>query len=88
MTQTSDTHPDIDRMQIEMMRQAPAWRKIDMVGQMFAATKQLSISGLRLRYPQANEDELRRRLADVLLGPDLAKRVYGPWVEMVSTNVE
>ena len=28
--------------------------------------------------PASSEAQLRRRLADLLLGPDLAARVYGP----------
>jgi hypothetical protein len=38
----------------------------------------LALAGLRDRHPGASPDELRRRLADVLLGADLAERVYGP----------
>lgn len=34
-------------------------------------------AGLRRRYPDASEHEIRRRLADLLLGEELAKRVYG-----------
>jgi len=33
--------------------------------------------GLRSRYPRANEAELRRRMAGLLLGEDLARKVYG-----------
>ncbi len=73
----SDTHPDIERIQIELMRQAPAWRKLYIVDQMFQAMKQLAMSGLRQRHPRATEDELHRRLADLLLGPELAEQVYG-----------
>jgi len=38
---------------------------------------------LRQRHPNASPEELRRRLADILLGPELAVRVYGPptWEE-------
>ncbi|MCX6029428.1 MAG: hypothetical protein NT169_09010 [Chloroflexi bacterium] len=30
----SDTSLDAERVQIELMRQAPAWRKMELVGQM------------------------------------------------------
>jgi len=30
-----------------------------------------------LRYPQASEGELRRRLAGLLLGEELACKIYG-----------
>ena len=74
----SDTHRDAERVQIELMRQAPPWRKLYLLGQLNQTVKQMALSGLRRRHPQATEDELRRRLADLLLGVELAARVYGP----------
>ncbi|MBC8253472.1 MAG: hypothetical protein H8E35_05530 [Ardenticatenia bacterium] len=65
-------------MLIDLMRQAPPWRKLEMVGQMNQAVRTLALSGLRQRHPQATQEELRRRLADLLLGPVLATEVYGP----------
>jgi len=41
----------------------------------------LAFSGLCQRYPQATPDELRCRWADLILGPDLAARAYGPLPE-------
>jgi hypothetical protein len=49
-----------------------------MVGQLNQTVRTLALSGLRQRYPEATPQELRRRLADLLLGPDLAARAYGP----------
>lgn len=74
----TDTHPDMERLQLDLMRQAPAWRKAQMLGEMYATMKLLALSGLRSRYPNADETELRRRLADLLLSADLAEQVYGP----------
>ena len=75
----SDTHSKMEQIHLELMRQAPSWRKAYMLGEMFLTMKQLSYSGLRQRYPTATEAELRRRLADLLLGTELAERVYGPF---------
>ena len=77
---SSDTHPKIEAYQLQLWRQAPAWRKAEMFGQMYATVKQLAYQGLRQRHPAASEAELRRRLADVLLGEDLAQQVYGPLI--------
>ena len=77
-TLSPDTHPDAERVQIELLRQAPAWRKLHMVAQMNSTLRTLALSGLRQRYPDASPDELRRRLADLWLGPELAAKVYGP----------
>ena len=75
-----DTRPEAERVQIALLRQAPPWRKLHLVGQMNQAVRTLALSGLRQRYPQATPQELRRRLADLVLGPALAARVYGPMV--------
>jgi hypothetical protein len=74
----SDTHPQIETLQLQMLRTAPSWRKAHMLGQMYATVKQLAYQGLCQRHPGASEAELRRRLADLLLGEDLAQQVYGP----------
>ena len=77
----TDTRPEAERVQIELLRRAPAWRKLQMVDQLNQAARMLALSGLRQRYPHATPDELRRRLADLVLGAELAARVYGPLEE-------
>ena len=74
----TDTHPEAEKVQLELLRQAPPWRKLALVGQMNATVRLLAAQGLRQRYPQADESEIRRRLAGLLLGEELAARVYGP----------
>ncbi len=75
-----DTSIEAERIQFRIWRKMPAWRKLELVGEMNRAVRQLALVGLRQRYPSASERELQRRLADLLLGPDLAARVYGPLV--------
>ncbi len=41
------------------------------------STRELALAGLRSRYAGASEEEIRRRLANILLGEDLARKVYG-----------
>ena len=74
----SDTRPEAEAVLIGLLRQAPPWRKLHMVGQLNQTVRTLALSGLRQRHPEAPPQELRRRLADLLLGPDLAAQVYGP----------
>jgi hypothetical protein len=73
-----DTQPAAEQVLLQMLRQAPAWRKLEMLGQMNEAARTLALSGLRQRHPEATPQELHRRLADLLLGPTLAEQVYGP----------
>jgi hypothetical protein len=61
-----------------MMQQAPVWRRLEIVAQMNETVRLLVLSGLRQRHPHATPEELRRRMADILLGPELANRAYGP----------
>lgn len=75
-----DTRPEAEQVLLQMLRQAPAWRKLEMLGQMNATARTLAFSGLHQRHPGATPEELRRRLADLLLGPTLAAQVYGPLV--------
>jgi len=73
-----DTRPGTEAVLIDLLRQAPPWQKLHMVGQLNQTVRTLALSGLRARHPEATPQELRRRLADLLLGPDLAAQVYGP----------
>ena len=75
-----DTSPEAEVMLLEMMRQTPPWRKMELISQMHAMARNLALAGLRHRHPDASEVELRRRLADLMLGEDLALKAYGPLV--------
>ena len=81
-----DTRPEAETVLIGLLRQAPPWRKLHMVGQMNQTVRTLALSGLRARHPEASPQELRRRLADLLLGSDLAAQVYGPLREEKSPD--
>ncbi|GAB4581034.1 MAG: hypothetical protein Fur0022_37790 [Anaerolineales bacterium] len=72
-----DTHPKMEALQIELWRQASPTRKMNMLAQLNASARLLALTGLRAQYPQASEAELRRRLASLLLGEELARKAYG-----------
>jgi hypothetical protein len=76
----SDTRPEAEALLLSLLRQTPPWRKLEMLGQLNQMARTLALSGLRQRHPHATPEELQRRLADLLLGPDLAAQVYGPLV--------
>ncbi len=84
----SDTHPQIEAMRLELLREAPPWRKAHMLGQMYQTAKQLTMVGLRSRYPDASEAELRFRLAVLLLGIEIAEIVYGLENEIEGFDVD
>jgi hypothetical protein len=78
VTLCTDTSPHIEQMQIERLRQMPAWRKLALVGEMNRAVRDLALAGLRQRHPHDTLAQRQRRLAALLLGLELATRVYGP----------
>jgi len=73
----SDTLPKMEALQIQLLRQVTPSRKLEMLAGLNASARMLALIGLRSRYPQADENELKRRLACLLLGEELAHKVYG-----------
>ena len=82
----TDTSPETERVLFARLRDMPPWRKLEMVAQLNQTARDLALTGLRERHPQAAPEELRRRLADIILGPELAARVYGPLTESEKTH--
>ena len=80
-TLSPDTSPRIEQIQIERLRHMPVWRKLALVGEMNRAVRDLALAGLRQRHPDDSPAQRRRRLAALLLGEELAARVYGPGPE-------
>jgi hypothetical protein len=80
-TLSADTAPEIEAFQIQRLRQMPPWRKLELVGEMNRTVRTLALTGLRQRHPDDTPAQQQRRLADMLLGPELASRVYGSPME-------
>jgi len=55
-------------VQIGLLRQVPPWRKLKLVGRMTQTCRMLALSGLRRRHPGETPQELRLRLAVLVLG--------------------
>ena len=73
----SDTDPIMESLQIQLWRQASPTRKMNMLAQLNASARMLALAGLRSRYPDSSEAELRYKLAVLLLGEELAQKAYG-----------
>lgn len=76
-----DTHPEAEAVLIRLLREAPPWRKLEIVDQLTQSVKLLALAGLRQRFPQEDDERIRRRLADLLLGEEVALIVYGPLLQ-------
>lgn len=55
--------------------------KVTLAEEMFRSQRELSLVGLRLRYPEADAEELRLREACLRLGPELVARATGQTFE-------
>jgi len=73
-----DTEPELEQLQIQGLRQMPSWRKVALLAEMSQTVRMLAMAGVRQRFPQDTPAQRRRRLADLMLGPELACQVYGP----------
>ena len=77
-TLAEDTKPDAERVLLELLRAAPPARKLGLVISANRTGRLLALAGLRERHPTESPARLRRRLADLWLGPELAAKAYGP----------
>ncbi len=77
-TLAQDTHPDAERVLINLLREATPARKLAVVLSANRTARLLALTGLRERHPGESPARLRRRLADLWLGPELAAKAYGP----------
>jgi hypothetical protein len=77
-TQSPDTSPEAEQVMIGLLRRAPAWRKLRMVEDTNQSVKDLLLAGLRERSPEDPPAVVRRKLADLWLGAELAAAAYGP----------
>ena len=75
-----DTTPAAERVLIELLRGATPARKMAMVLSANHTARCLAMTGLRERPPSESPEQLRRRLADLWLGPELAAKAYGPLI--------
>lgn len=73
-----DTSPEAEAVLLRLWRETPGWRKWQMMDHLNRMARELALAGLRRRHPDAPPAVLRRHLADLLLGPELAAQVYGP----------
>jgi hypothetical protein len=73
----SDTDPEAERILIQLARDTPAWKKCEQIVEAIKTSRELAMAGLRARYPDAGPNELRLRLAALVLDRDIVMRVYG-----------
>ena len=71
-----DTSRAAEDVQVELWRGMSPLSKVRAVSALTRSVLQLSLAGIRQRFPEATDSECRIRLARLTLGPALAERVY------------
>jgi hypothetical protein len=71
-TQSVDTHPAAEAVQIDLLRKAGVARRFALTASLTQTTIELSRRALRLRYPNANEEEIALMFVSLNYGDDLA----------------
>ncbi len=72
-----DTSPVIQDLLFEMLGSVPTSKKISLTIDLIQTTRLLVLAGLRHRFPNADEVELRRLLISKLLQREDVIRAYG-----------
>ncbi len=70
-----DTSPKAAERYLELLRATPPVERLRIAAGLSVATKRLAIAGIRQRHPDADEAEVRRRLALLLYGEEAAARI-------------
>lgn len=73
--QSPDTSPDIERLQIELFRDATPERRVQIALSLSQQLMALSRRAIREAYPQATEEEVGLMFVAFNYGQDLADRV-------------
>ena len=71
----NDTHPDAERVQIALLRQAGACRRLSLTFSLSQQALDLSREAVRRRFPDLTEQEQRLELLALLYGAPLAQQV-------------
>ena len=74
----TDTDPRLERLQLEAIRKMSAADKLRQVFELNEFAMALHRAGLRKRYPNAGETELKRLSVVERYGEDAARFLFGP----------
>lgn len=72
---SGDTHPEAERIQVEILRGMSIAHRLRMVGELNRTIRAVALAGIRSRLPEATAAEIEAELMRLLLGGDLARRV-------------
>ena len=74
-TQSPDTSPEVERVQIEMLRKAGKTRRLQLGLELSGEALEMAQRGIRRAHPELSELEAKLLFVEVTYGKDLADRV-------------
>lgn len=75
-SEKSDTTPEVRQVQYDLYRRMSSARKFQLIFDTYEMGKQLAMAGLRMRYPDATEEEIWHLWARQHLGDELYEEAY------------
>ena len=76
-SERNDTSPQALRAQYEIYRRMSPGRKLELVFQTCRTGRELALAGLKMRHPDATDEQLWRLWARQHLGSELFEAAYG-----------
>ncbi|MDR3702945.1 MAG: hypothetical protein P4L56_25085 [Candidatus Sulfopaludibacter sp.] len=77
----SDTSPEAWRVFLELVRRATPGERMKRALEVSETVRAFAEAGMRARHPHADDREIFLRMAQLYLGDNLARRVYGSPVD-------
>jgi hypothetical protein len=74
---SQDTTPEAQRKHYELMRKLSPEQRLSMAFALTDATRNLILADLHHRFPEANENEIKRRFIARILSREDVIRAYG-----------
>ena len=74
-TQSPDTHPDAERVQLDLLRKATVAQRFALVRSLTKTTRQLAWRAVQRVHPDANSEEVALIFAAHCYGQELAERL-------------
>jgi len=75
--QSDDVPEAVDRAVFDGLRRMTEIERLELAARASRSLHRLSVAGLRLRFPDASEEELARRAGALPLGPESTRRAIG-----------
>jgi hypothetical protein len=72
-----DTDEATERKLIELTRAMSDEKRLNLLFSTIETGRQLSLAGLKSRYPQASQEELKKRYAALVLDRETVMKIYG-----------